>query len=211
MSRQILVVISILLMALGRFMDVAVTYQFSPELTLEGNPMVTGFGLGWSFLLVANVLAVIAIGACSLYWGFKPIQYERSSEVTDIWSFASHAHFQRVYSRTGFIWRRIFCSPRSWRHTIQLLGFVTPPVVFVVSVFAVFSWYALYFYQWDAFSRIYYFFWPVYPAIIVVPTLVIATVQFYRDEFRLYSQQHGLLIRGQEFTALMPSPNQIGR
>ncbi len=202
MRRQLLVVISILLMALGRALDVGVTYQFSPELSLEGNPMVTGFGMGWSFLLIANVLAVVVIGACSFYWGFRPIQYERSAEVKDIWSFASHAHFQRVYSRSGFLWRRIFCRPRSWQHTLQLFGFVVPPVVFVVSAFAVLSWYGLYFFHWEVYSQIYYFFWPVYPAIVVVPTVVIATVQFYRDEFQLYSLQHGLAVQTEELSGM---------
>jgi hypothetical protein len=76
------IALSIFLMACARIADVAVTYQFSPDLAFEGNPMVRSFGMGWTFLLTANILAVLAIAACSIYWLRHPLKYKKSSEVS---------------------------------------------------------------------------------------------------------------------------------
>lgn len=173
-------------MTCARAADVAVTYHFSPDLSFEGNPMVRIFGMGWSFLLISNLLAVIAISACSIYWLRHPIRYERSSDVHDVWSFASFACFSKVYPRTVFLWKRIFNTPKSWKHTLQLFGVVAPPAVAALSLVAVLSWYAMYLFQWHAFSVFYKILWPVFPYGVVIPLVWMATATFYQNEYQSY-------------------------
>lgn len=186
MRSRVFIGTSVILMASVRAADVAVTYQFSPDLAFEGNPMVRFLGMGWAFLLAANLLAVVAIGACSLSWLHKPIQYERSPDVHDVWSFASFACFNHVYSRPRFLWKRLFCTPKSWRHTIHLFGVVAPVTVIGVSAIAVFSWYAMYSFHWQAFSLFYKALWPVFPYGVIVPLVWVSTATFYRFEYQRY-------------------------
>ncbi|MCE9519008.1 MAG: hypothetical protein K8R87_05525 [Verrucomicrobia bacterium] len=173
-------------MAFARVADVAITYRFSPDLAFEGNPMVRLLGMGWPFLLTANLLAVFAIGACSLSWLQNPLQYEYSPDVRDAWSFASFASFNRVYSRPMFLWKRLVCTPKNWRHSIQLLGFVAPVTVVGLSVAAVFSWYAMYSLHWGAYEAFYKTLWPVFPYGVVIPLIWISAATFYRSEHARY-------------------------
>ena len=185
-QRDLFMVLSIGLMALARAADVLVTYQYSPELAFEGNPMVRDFGMGWPFLLAVNFVAVALAGYCAYCLWHQPGRYERSAEVHDIWSFASFACYHHVYSKPTFLLRRLFCAPNSWRHTLRFFGAVTPPVFVAISAVAVFSWYAMYGLHWDGYSQLYNALWPFYPYAIVVPVLWVSAALFYRNEYRRY-------------------------
>ncbi|MEI6534350.1 MAG: hypothetical protein WCN98_03340 [Verrucomicrobiaceae bacterium] len=126
MRRETFVFLSIILLTVARAADVAVTYRFSPDLAFEGNPMVKLFGMGWTFMLCANLIAVSALGVCSVYFLRNPIRYESSAVVNDVWSFASFASFNRVYSRKMFLCKRFFCTPKRGKHTLHLFTVVAP-------------------------------------------------------------------------------------
>lgn len=190
MTRERFIAVSSLLMVAARTADVAVTYRFSPSLSFEGNPMVMFLGLGWPFLVAANVAAVLATVFCTIYWGRKPLQYEASPEVQDVWSFASFACFHRIYSPTDFIVRRLFSHPQGWKHTLHFLGVVLPPTFIVISASAVFSWYAMYYYHWELFCQFYKATWPVFPYALTVPTVWISAALFYRNEYECYRAAH---------------------
>ena len=51
------------------FADGALTYINTPDLSLEGNPLVAKLGLGWGALAIANV-AVFALFFTASYYSF---------------------------------------------------------------------------------------------------------------------------------------------
>ena len=155
--------------------------------------MVLLCGMGWPFLLLANALIVIATAICTYYWVRAPLQYEASSEVRDVWTFASFACFRHVYTPAHFIWRRVFYKPQSLKHTLHFFGVVLPPTVIVVSLAAVFSWFAMYGYHWMAFSKFYAACWPTFPYVLIVPTMWVSAALFYRSEYQSYRVAHPAL------------------
>jgi hypothetical protein len=205
MNARTFVAWSIALMTLGRIADVLVTYHFTPGLELEANPLASVFGLGWSPLLAANLIVLIAIAACSVYWCRHPLQYERSDEVHDLWTFASFACYRRVYPPMTFLGRRLLTPPAERAHTLHLVGAVMPITVAVMSAVAVLSWDALYHHQWEAYSWFYRVLWPVFPYGVVVPTMWIAALYFYKHEFRRYQQLCPAPVPATEVTETEPA------
>lgn len=52
-------------------LDGLLTYLHTPDLALEGNPLVANLGLGWMALFIANVTVIALVGASSYYTFFK--------------------------------------------------------------------------------------------------------------------------------------------
>jgi hypothetical protein len=181
---------SIALMTLGRMADTLVTYSFTPTLDLEANPLVSVLGLGWSPLLAVNLVVIVALGSCSIFWCKRPSRYERSPEVHDLWTFASFACYGRVYPPLKFLGRRLLVPPTQRAHNLHLIGAVMPITVAVVSAAAVFSWQAIYGHQWEGYSLLYTRLFPFFPYAIVIPTVWLAGLVFYRYEFRRYQEQY---------------------
>lgn len=186
MNPRSFIIITSILMLLGRIADVLVTYHFSPTLSMEGNPLTLFLGAGWEILLAVNLLAVAAIAWCSYSWCAKPIEYATSPEVRDIWTFASFACYDRVYSRRDFIWRRLLCPPKHKAHNMHLVGAVMPVTVAIVSVLAVLSWHALYGLHLEGYSHFYKLLFPFFPYALMIPTIWIAAAYFYRHEYQRY-------------------------
>ncbi len=63
-----------------------------------------------------------------------------------------------------------------------------PITIAVMSAVAVLSWDALYHHQWESYSVFYKVLWPVFPYGIVIPTMWIAALFFYKHEFRRYQE-----------------------
>lgn len=179
---------SVGLMVLGRVADVLVTYHYTPSLELEANPLASVLGFGWSPLLAVNVLVLIGIASCSLYWCARPVHYEPSQEVHDIWTFASFACYRRVYPPLAFLRKRLLTPPAETAHTLHLVGAVMPITVAVMSAVAVLSWDALYCLHWEGYQTFYNLLWPVFPYGLAIPTMWIAALFFYRHEFRRYQE-----------------------
>lgn len=202
MNARTFVAWSLGLMTLGRFADILVTYHFTPGLELEANPLASVLGLGWSPLLAVNMVVVAGIAACSIYWCRHPLRYEPSPEVHDIWTFASFACYGRVYPPTSFLGRRLLTPPAGRAHTLHLIGAVMPITIAVMSAVAVLSWEALYRHQWESYRLFYELLWPVFPYGVVVPTMWIAALFFYRHEFRRYQELCAVRTAGESNASL---------
>lgn len=90
-------------------MDGALTFINTPDLKLEGNPLVSVLGLGWAALFVANLVF------CTLYvvgGYFTLIKYQTPKyEVNNIKEFTS----QLFYDRTDkFVWI-LYKMPKNWK------------------------------------------------------------------------------------------------
>jgi len=186
MNARTFVAWSVGLMILGRLADTLVTYQFTPDLDLEANPLVSVLGLGWPPLLAVNMIVLVGIASCSVYWCARPASYEPCPDVHDLWTFASFACYGRVYPPLTFLRRRLLRPPTNRAHTLHLIGAVMPVTITVISAVAVLSWEALYGQQWESYSLFYKTLWPVFPYGVIIPTAWIAAVFFYRHEFQRY-------------------------
>jgi hypothetical protein len=177
-------------MILGRVADTRVTYAFTPTLALEANPLASILGLGWPALLAINLLVVAAVAFCTLRWCARPTDYPPSTDVHDLWSFASFACYGRVYPTLTFLRKRLLAPPTQRGHTLQLLGAVMPLTIAVISAVAVLSWNPLYGATPSAaYVHFYSSLWPVFPYALAIPTMWLAALLFYRLEFRRYQQQ----------------------
>ena len=183
-KRGVFTIASLLMMASARAADVAFTYHYAPDLSNEANPIVSLLGGGWAALLIVNILLVLAICACAIYWWRRPLTYHPSEEVTNTWEFASHCYCRKVYSRSRFLFY-FFCRfPKNWPHAFQLYGFTLPAGVILVSLLGGSSWplmrvSPLYGTFYDATFPIY----PYGPGILLISLMVCL---FYRMEFRRY-------------------------
>jgi hypothetical protein len=189
MTARTFAIVTMILMILGRVADTLVTYRFSPTLDLEGNPLVSVLGFGWSILLAVNLLVVMAIGFCSISWCKSSFRYQHSPEVHNLWTFASYACYGRVHPPLTFLGRRLLVPPTNRAHTLHLIGAVMPITIAVVSAAAVLSWHAIHGPQpWESYSLLYQLLWPFFPYAIVIPTIWVAALAFYRYEFRRYQR-----------------------
>jgi hypothetical protein len=189
MTARTFAIVTMILMILGRVADTLVTYRFSPTLDLEGNPLVSVMGFGWPILLAVNLLVLVVVGYCTVSWCRSSNRYQHSPEVHDLWSFASHACYGRVHAPLTFLGRRLLVPPTKRTHTLHLIGAVLPITVAVVSAAAVLSWHAVHGPQpWESYSLLYQRLWPFFPYAIVIPTIWVAALAFYRYEFRRYQR-----------------------
>ncbi|MBQ7799037.1 MAG: hypothetical protein IJ370_00940 [Oscillospiraceae bacterium] len=95
--------------------DGALTYINTPDLSLEGNPLVANLGLGWTTLAVANVAVFILIFSASYYSYFK---YKTAfNNETKFTAYCS----QIVYDRADMFWKGLI--PKHITPYIAGLGF----------------------------------------------------------------------------------------
>lgn len=175
-------------MLAARAADIGVTYHYSPDLFYEANPAVIFFGAGWRFLILANLLVVTGVTACLVYWWRNPLQHAPAPEVEDVWGFASHTYFGRVYKRMQLLWHVLVSRPRNWRCGLQLLGVSLPPMIMVCSAGAVFTWVALHEWHWQGYLDIYKALCPFFPYGFMIPAGILAQVFFFRYEYRRYQR-----------------------
>lgn len=98
--------------------DGLITYINTPDLALEGNPLVSVLGLGWSALFVANLVGFILLFFLT-YYAF--IKYE-----TVIAKAANRREYcsQLFYHRPDkFIWS-FYKVPKRWQPFWACLGYV---------------------------------------------------------------------------------------
>jgi hypothetical protein len=189
-------------MCLGRIADTLVTYAFTPDLALEANPLASVLGFGWPTLIAVNLAAVAVVAFCTLLWCARPHTYEPSSDVHDLWTFASFACYGRVYPPLAFLRRRLLVPPTQRGHTLHLLGAVMPLTIALISAIAVFSWAPLHGSNpSEAYSHFYRMLWPVFPYALAIPTMWIAALFFYQLEFRRYQRCALNLPEGETDTA----------
>ena len=61
----------IIILVLLMFADGSLTFINTPDLSMEGNPLVAKLGLGWAALAVANIFVFIFIFITAYYSYFK--------------------------------------------------------------------------------------------------------------------------------------------
>ena len=123
-----LIIILVLLM----LADGLLTFINTPDLSMEGNPLVAKLGLGWGALAVANicVLALVFITAYYSYFKYKTI-YTNETKYTAYCS-------QIIYDRPDMFWKGLI--PKHITPFIAGLGFSGLYALIIARAIVVFEW-----------------------------------------------------------------------
>ena len=184
MKRFLCAVFLILGLSSARAADIVTTHHFSANLALEGNRVVTASGLGWPGIIALNVLVVLTLSLCTLYWWRVPLPYAPVPGHDDSWSLASFNYFGRVLSPAAFVWQLSSAWPKNWRMFVQFVGVVAPCLLMVASALAVLSWFALHEWHWAAYQILYRRLFPAFPYALLVPVYGGLVAGFYHGEWR---------------------------
>ena len=124
----ILIVVSVLL-ALS---DGLLTFINTPDLSMEGNPLVAKFGLGWAALAIANIIvfALVFVTAYYSYFKYKTI-YTNETKFTAYCS-------QIVYDRPDMFWKGLI--PKHITPYIAGFGFSSLYSLIFARAILVFEW-----------------------------------------------------------------------
>lgn len=91
------------------------TYINTPDLSMEGNPLVAKLGLGWGALAIANIIVFALVFATAYYSCFKyKTRYTNETKYTAYCS-------QIVYDRPDMFWKGLI--PKHITPYIAALGF----------------------------------------------------------------------------------------
>ncbi|MDE5889345.1 MAG: hypothetical protein K2H20_04930, partial [Bacilli bacterium] len=97
--------------------DGILTYINTPDLKLEGNPLVSVFGLGWISLGIINMLVFILIFALAYY---SYIKYK--SIINDKTTYKEY-YSQILYDRPDKFWASIYKIPKNFKPAIAAYGY----------------------------------------------------------------------------------------
>ena len=127
--------------------DGIMTYIGTPDLAMEGNPLVANLGLGWGALFTANVVVISLMGLAIYYANVK---YKRP--VIAGKTFVEYFTIL-FYNRPGkFIWL-LYKWPKNWRPCIAVAGYLFGIVMPVARSILIFEWVL---YLTDSPFRVYY-------------------------------------------------------
>ena len=184
MKRFLFFALSVVGTTTARAADIATTYSFSPDLSLEGNRIVTSAGMNFPVIVALNIAVVTVFALCTLYWWRAPLSCSLPEGRDDLWAFASHNYFGRVHGSTTFVWRFLTTWPKNWRMALQLVGVAGPISLIAVSCLAIFSWFALHSWHWSWYRAIYGRVFFLFPYGLVLPLFGYVTFRFFLHERR---------------------------
>ena len=170
----------VILLALLVFADGLLTFINTPDLSMEGNPLVAKLGLGWVALATANifVFVLIFIAAYYSYFKYKTI-YTKETKFTAYCS-------QIIYDRPDMFWKGIV--PKHITPFIAALGFSGLYALIVARAILVFEWVYITFHDiW--WTNPYFIFTDKYcfgrlDIVVAVITTAIGLFYFFYKEFK---------------------------
>jgi len=117
--------------------DLTITYIGSPDLAFEANPLVTVFGLGWSALIIANII-VYAFTVTLLYIAF--IKYKRKVvQCEDFMQYMSMLYFDRP-DKQKWLWYKFPKGKEKMIMSFAPVGYAVAYVFPIVRFIAIFGW-----------------------------------------------------------------------
>ncbi|MCA8986140.1 MAG: hypothetical protein KDA78_00770 [Planctomycetaceae bacterium] len=182
MKRSLVFILFILATTAARAADIGTTYVFTPDLSREGNPLMTA--LGFTGIIVLNSILLLVVSLLLLYWYRYPLQYRLPSDEDNVWAFASLNYFGEEHPSQGFALRFLSRNPRNWLMAAQMVAIQLPVVLVVGSSLAVFSWFAIHHWHWSWYNTVYGKTHFAFPYVFIIPFYVAATRWYFRNEHR---------------------------
>lgn len=122
------------LLYLSTVADLGITYVGTPDLSLEGNPLVSIFNLGWTALLTANVIFLIFF-TWLIYYTF--LQYKRPIIQCDSYKqYISMLYYQRP---DKFNWT-FYRFPKNKSILPAIIGYTGAIIIPLFRVYFVAEW-----------------------------------------------------------------------
>jgi len=123
-----------LVMAAG---DLGITYIGSPDLAFEANPLITVFGLGWSALIIANII-VYAFTVALLYIAF--IKYKRKIvQCENFMQYMSMLYFDRP-DKQKWLWYKFPKGKEKMIMSFAPVGYAVAYTFPIIRFIAIFGW-----------------------------------------------------------------------
>lgn len=121
---------------LSRAYDAFATYQYTPDLQQEANPLVSVFGLGWTpLLLIVGGLtgAIIYTYYVATFKPYNMLPDKKGMTFLDVSAY--------VYRGKDAHWTSIFYTlPKNRKHFIQYIGHIMPASLAYVGVLSTLMW-----------------------------------------------------------------------
>lgn len=114
--------------------DGLLTYINTPDLKMEGNPLVSVFGLSWISLGIANILIFILIFGTAYY---SYIKYE--TVINDKTTYKEYFS-QILYDRPDKFWASIYKTPKHFGPAVASYGYAMLYASIVARIVLVFEW-----------------------------------------------------------------------
>lgn len=172
--------ILIFLLLLLQLADGFLTYINTPDLSMEGNPLVAKLGLGWGALFIANVIAFVFIFIISYYSYFKyKTKYTTETKFTTYCS-------QIIYDRPDKFWIGII--PKHFAPFWASLGYAELYALIFGRAVLVFEWLYITFNE-EWWTKSYFLFEEKYcfgrlDILVVIIITVICMVYWFYKEFK---------------------------
>ncbi len=113
--------------------DGALTFYHTPDLRLEGNPLVAKLGLGWGALFIANTLGVLFYALTARAWGTYQLPTIQADSILD-WDAKL---FYGESAKKSWLFYRL---PKNWKPFWHLLGFAFMPSLILARIIVVLEW-----------------------------------------------------------------------
>jgi positive regulator of sigma E activity len=174
------------------FADGIFTYINTPDLSMEGNPLVSKFGLGWTALAIANIITFILFFALAYYSLFKyKTIYTTQTKFTAYCS-------QIIYDRPDMFWKGII--PKHICPYLAALGFAFPYSAIISRAIIVFEWIV---YTFDIDLKQYFVFESKYcfnrlDIVVALILLFILLLYWFYKEFKKQLQNKNMNIKKSE-------------
>ena len=180
MNRFLIFLISVFATTTARAADIATTFAFSPDLSLEGNPLMAD--IGFEGIIVVNLFVVVATSLLTYYWWRHPVEFLLPQDPDDFITFASMNYSGRRTSARQLLFAVLFKLPKNWRMGVQLLGLALPVCLVVGSGMAVFSWFAVHEWHLPWYRSAYFRTHFVFPYGLLLLLYVAAAVLYFKIE-----------------------------
>ncbi len=131
-------------------LDLLFTYIATPNLLLEGNPLYTGEGFGWTGLIAINVITFIGYVAMAWYAfiKYKPIE----SNETDMKRYLAHLNYGDPDKYVPMMWKL----PKNWGPQTACLCWSVVCVLPFCRMIIVFEWFLMILGIRNAFTEIFF-------------------------------------------------------
>lgn len=124
--------ILIVILVLLAFADGLLTFINTPDLSLEGNPLVANLGFGWVALATANIL-VLALMFVTAYYSYFKYETVYTNEI----KFTAYCS-QIIYDRPDMFWKGLI--PKHITPYIAAFGFAGLYALIIARAILVFEW-----------------------------------------------------------------------
>ena len=173
-------VVLVALMLITRFADLFVTFSFSPDLSLEANPVV-GI-MGWSGFVGFSLTLVISVSICLYYDLFsRNTRYPEQGGLP--FSDFAPIHW---FGRKRHVLFFLLAFAKDWDLRIKFIGFAGSRLLVFIGIVASASWIGLV--SSERFEALYNAVFPFFPYGLIIVGAVFLLFGFLKKEFRIYSK-----------------------